>query len=976
MRILLTLCVCLSLSTLHAQKLDHRLGYMILQVKDKSHLDAVRTRQSEKFRSPVNLEKVLSNRLGIYLLSFDHSRIHERKLLDGLRADRQVIVAQYDHITTPRNLPDDPLFSDQWQWFNTGQTGGTTDSDIDADLAWDISRGGVTAKGDTIVVAIIDDGLDYNHPDIAANTWINYNEIPENGIDDDSNGYVDDVYGWNAYSENGEILNQGHGLAVAGMIGAVGNNAIGITGINWNVKLMTIVGGTPESSVIASYSYALEQRALYHETNGSRGAFVVSTNSSWGIDFGNPADAPLWCAFYDSLGVHGIISAAATSNIGYDVDSLLDLPTACPSEFLLSVTALNHTNIRTFSAFGKEHVDFGAPGDNIFTTRGNNDYGNTSGTSFASPVAAGLVALLYSAPCFSVAELAHSDPEAGARYIRDLIFQGVEKIPALENETRFGGALNAGNSMELLMALCSECPIPFGINSNIISDTEVILDWITIDTPDAINARFKPVAASDWDTLSNVSSPLTLTGLIGCTDYVIEFEAICADTSTGFQVSHSFKTDGCCELPASISVTANESSFHASWSHVLAAEYYLIQWKKQSDTEWMEEVTSLDEVTILNLEPCTYYQFRLQTNCDTTLTGFSDTITFRTRNCGLCIDLPYCEAGSDDSSEEFLDSLIIGSLVNHSGQDGGYRFFEDLSAEFNAGDTLPVFLRPGFGTFQNFDEQFRIWLDVNQDGVFEENELLLDSVLSENDTVLISEMAIPENALAGGTRMRVSMAFHNPPFLVDQEPCGEIEFGEIEDYCVTILRDQNTCPRVDTVLFDAINFTGAFMYWPSAEGAIAYTYRYRLLGSSEDYTELATVDTTAVIEGLSKCNMYEFQIRTVCIEDTTSYDSIYVLETDCDVAVDPVDPLLANVHLFPNPVTDYVNVRIEAIESGEYHLSVYNLHGQSLYFENVFVDQGSVTDHHIPDLNQLLPGLYIVVIEKDGRRSTHKMVKL
>jgi subtilisin family serine protease len=125
------------------------------------------------------------------------------------------------------------------------------------------------------------------------------------------------------------------------------------------------------------------------------------------------ADAPLWCAFYDTLGAHGILSAGATANLNIDIDANGDLPTACPSEYLLSVTALNHNNERTFSAFGLTQVDFGAPCEDIYTTRRNYGYGTTSGTSFASPVAAGLVALLYSAHA-RFADLIHSNPSAAA----------------------------------------------------------------------------------------------------------------------------------------------------------------------------------------------------------------------------------------------------------------------------------------------------------------------------------------------------------------------------------------------------------------------------------------------------------------------------------------------------------------------------------------------------------------------------------
>src|SRR5688500_9688969 len=786
MRILIALCLCLFSISVGAQKLDHRIGYMIMKVQQQDLVQDILRDKSSRFRSEIKAERTLSRRLGIYLVAFDHGTVNERDLLTSLRTDRRVNVAQYDHLTKNRNQPDDPMFADQWQWLNAGQTGGINDADTDADLAWDITQGGVTATGDTIVVAIIDDGLDYNHPDIAANTWINHHEIPDNGVDDDSNGYIDDVYGWNAYAESPDVLNQGHGLSVAGMIGAVGNNGIGITGINWNVKLMTIVGGSPESAAIASYAYALDQRILYRESNGARGAFVVSTNSSWGIDYGQPADAPLWCAFYDSLGLHGILSAAATANNSDNIDSVGDLPTACTSEFLLSVTALNSSNERTFSAFGLEHVDFGAPGDRIFTTQGNNGYGHTSGTSFASPVAAGLVALLYSAPCPGIAALANSDPAAVARLIRDIIFLGVEKVTSLEDLTKYGGALNAGNSMSVLMSACSDCAVPFGITSEIISDEEVIIDWSILDTVDAVNVRYKALNSNQWDTLYNVEQPLALTGLFGCIEYVIEFESICADTSSGFQSSHEFKTDGCCELPATINVTGNETTLEASWSHVLAAQYYLIQWRPVGQPEWLDEVTSLDQVTIEHLLPCTFYEFRLQTNCDTTVTGFSETFNLRTRGCGNCIDLAYCSTGGEDWSEEFIDSLIIGPLTNHSGQNNGYRLFEDFNPVFVTDSTYEVILRPGFGQFQTFDEQFRIWIDANQDGIFDESELILDSVLTSVDPILISSITIPEDAKGGNTRMRVSMSFFDPPFNTDQEACGTFDFGEVEDYCVTI----------------------------------------------------------------------------------------------------------------------------------------------------------------------------------------------
>ena len=566
---------------LSAQKLDHRLGYLLVQLDKDASLEKILADHSRRIQGDIIPERVLSKRLGIYLVRFDHSRIHEGILLDQLRTDRKVNIAQFDHMLTNRSEPDDPEFLSQWQWLNNGQTGGLTDADIDADKAWNITQGGVTASGDTIVVAIIDDGLDYFHEDIAANAWVNYHEIDGNNIDDDGNGYVDDIRGWNTDNFSPDVWGENHGLQVAGMIGAVGNNEIGISGINWNVKIMMIVGGPPESSAIASYAYALEQRALYNESNGEKGAFVVATNSSWGIDFGQPADAPLWCSFYDSLGAYGILSAAATANLNIDIDVDGDLPTACPSEYLLSVTALNASNERTFSAYGLTHVDFGAPGEDIFTTRRNNGYGTTSGTSFASPVAAGLVALLYAAPCPGLAELAHSDPSAAAIVIRDIIFEGVEPIPGLESTIKLGGSLNAGNSMELIMSICSDCPIPFGINAQALSDTEARLTWSMFDTADEVNARIRPVGGSDWDTIFNVTQPLVISDLSGCTDYEIEFESICADTSTGFSSNEIFSTLGCCVFPSNISFIPFENEVFLSWNSVYASEDYQVLWRPE-----------------------------------------------------------------------------------------------------------------------------------------------------------------------------------------------------------------------------------------------------------------------------------------------------------------------------------------------------------------------------------------------------------
>ncbi|MBP8754784.1 MAG: S8 family serine peptidase, partial [Chitinophagales bacterium] len=211
-------------------------------------------------------------------------------------------------------IPNDLSFPLQWNFYNDGTTGGIADADIDADEAWDITTGGLTALGDSIVIAVIDDGFDINHLDL--NFWKNYNEIPSNGIDDDGNGYIDDFNGWNVLTETDVLDEYLHGTHVSGIAGAKGNNGFGVTGVNWDVKIMAVSIGLAvyESNALEAYAYVFDQRKLYDETNGEKGAFVVVTNSSFGIDYQLPEDYPIWCAMYDSLGRLGILNAAATIN--------------------------------------------------------------------------------------------------------------------------------------------------------------------------------------------------------------------------------------------------------------------------------------------------------------------------------------------------------------------------------------------------------------------------------------------------------------------------------------------------------------------------------------------------------------------------------------------------------------------------------------------------------------------------------------
>lgn len=356
---------------------------------------------------------------GLVLVKFP-STIDIGRARQQLLTSSSIEYAEPDYLYQASFVPNDPDFAKLWAMNNLGQEGGVPDADINAPEMWEHAKG-----SKDLVIGVIDTGIFYTHPDLADNIWINTREIPGNGIDDDNNGYVDDIHGINAIKKSGDPLDDhGHGTHVSGTIGARGDNGIGVAGVNHiasiaGCKFLDRNGSGSSSDAITCLNYFAQL--------ADSGVPIVATNNSWG-------GGPYSQALADAIKANedrGILFVAAAGNDTRDNDSAEAYPANYPFSNVISVAAVsNKDEIASFSNYGQHSVHVAAPGVNILSTVLNNKYASYSGTSMAAPHVTGLIGLVKSIR-----------PDLDFRQLKNLIIASGQKNASTQAKTLSGRRL-------------------------------------------------------------------------------------------------------------------------------------------------------------------------------------------------------------------------------------------------------------------------------------------------------------------------------------------------------------------------------------------------------------------------------------------------------------------------------------------------------------------------------------------------------
>jgi subtilisin family serine protease len=405
------------------------------------------------------------------------------------RADPAVEYAEPNYIRRAFKTPNDPYFTELWGLHNTGQTGGTQDADIDAPEAWYIQT-----DCSSVVIAVLDTGVDLDHEDLKESIWRNTGEDwsngspGNNGLDDDGNGMIDDYCGWdfvncdNDPADDNSTEDDYHGTHVTGIIAARGNNGVGITGICWSASIMILKildedGNGSVAHELGAIGYAID-----------KGAKIIN------LSLGGPDDSNIEHDVIKMAGDAGILFVASAGNEGTDNDESPVYPASYDLDNIISVTATDHNDeLLPWANYGLVSVDVGAPGVEIYSTKPGVSYQYISGSSMAAPHVAGLAALIWA-----------YHGELPYNQVKGIIFNGVDPKSSLEGKMLTGGRINAERSL-----LNNTLAAPANLYATAISANHIDLSWNDISYEESgfeIERRkgptgsYTPIATINADT--------------------------------------------------------------------------------------------------------------------------------------------------------------------------------------------------------------------------------------------------------------------------------------------------------------------------------------------------------------------------------------------------------------------------------------------------------------------------------------------
>jgi subtilisin family serine protease/subtilisin-like proprotein convertase family protein len=556
------------------------------------------------------------------LAQFKLNTTNPKAAMKALASHSAVQYVEPNYQLSIQAMPDDPRLSELWGLHNTGQTGGTADADIDAVEAWDISVG-----SRDVIVGVIDTGVDHTHPDLTANMWINPNEIAGDGIDNDNNGYIDDIHGINAITDAGDPMDdQGHGTHVAGTIGAVGNDGVGVVGVNQQVsiigcKFLDSGGSGTSADAIKCIDYLVGLK--------NSGIDVRVSNNSWGGGGFSQALSDALTASEEA----GILFVAAAGNSAVDNDSNPHYPSSYEHESVLSVASTTHTDaMSSFSQWGLNSVDLGAPGSAILSTVPGGGYDSYSGTSMATPHVAGAAALALSV-----------NPDLTTSELKALLMNSGDENAALTGKTVSGKRLNVASALEQadptpgfrLSATPASQEIVAGETATYTFEVSAIAGWtgdislaVTSDLDGAVLSTSSVQPGSSF-TLSVPSQAETPWG-----DYSFLIDATSGDLAKQSQVSLYINPQGLAEFEYSNTNT--------------------IEIPDNDPTGVTSVITIPDEITI----------FGSDTLIDITHTYIGDLVVTLTSPTGTTATLHNKAGGSaDDINKSFASNAFNGEVA-------------------------------------------------------------------------------------------------------------------------------------------------------------------------------------------------------------------------------------------------------------------------------------------------------------------------